>query len=125
MSRGEVELVDPAREDSRARETPRGGDDVETAGEMEASTSPVGERLAGFNDDGYFGDEDGTWLPNDRVPLVLRQQREEIRATTDVRGDWVELFERFGWLIAASAFCVLLLVFALDKFSGANNKHKP
>ena len=64
-------------------------------------------------------------MPNDRVPLVLRQQREEIRATTDVRGDWVELFERFGWLIAASAFCVLLLVFALDKFSGANNKHKP
>ena len=50
MSRGEVELVDPAREDSRARETPRGGDDVETAGEMEASTSPVGERLAGIND---------------------------------------------------------------------------
>ena len=81
--------------------------------------------LSGINDDGYFGDEDGTWLPNDRVPLVLRQQREEIRATTDVRGDWVELFERFGWLIAASAFCVLLLVFALDKFSGANNKHKP
>ena len=102
MSRGEVELVDPAREDSRARETPRGGDDVETVGEREASTSP-----------------------DDRVPLVLRQQREEIRATTDVRGDWVELFERFGWLIAASAFCVLLLVFALDKFSGANNKHKP
>lgn len=126
MSR-EVELVDRAREEASASGASRGeGGDVEAAVvEAEASTSPVAERLAGINDDGYFGDEDGTWLPSDRVPLVLRRQREEMRATTDVRSDWIELFERFGWLIAASAFCVFMLVFVLDKFSGANNKHKP
>jgi hypothetical protein len=93
--------------------------DVEFA---EAST-PVRVPLGGINDDGYFGDADGAWVPSDRVSLVLMQRERERERTTDVIEDFKVVFERFGWPIAASAFCVFLIVFAIEVFNG--RKHEP
>mgnify|MGYP000229138207 CR=1 FL=1 len=93
--------------------------DVESA---ETST-PARVPLGGINEDGYFGDADGAWVPSDRVSLVLMQRERERERTTDAIEDFKVVFERFGWPIAASAFCVFLIVFAIEVFNG--RKHEP
>lgn len=93
--------------------------DVESA---ETST-PTRVPLGGINEDGYFGDADGAWVPSDRVSLVLMQRERERERTTDAIEDFKVVFERFGWPIAASAFCVFLIVFAIEVFNG--RKHQP
>lgn len=93
--------------------------DVESA---ETST-PARVPLGGLNEDGYFGDADGAWVPSDRVSLVLMQRERERERTTDAIEDFKVVFERFGWPIAASAFCVFLIVFAIEVFNG--RKHEP
>lgn len=83
----------------------------------------LGYRWEGINEDGYFGDADGAWVPSDRVSLVLMQRERERERTTDAIEDFKVVFERFGWPIAASAFCVFLIVFAIEVFNGRT--HEP
>lgn len=95
---GDVERGKQRRDDDE--------DDVED--DEDASSS-----IDALNDDGYFGNADGAWLTSDRAPLV-RANLEDVRARWDAgtsfREDVEELFAQWGWFIAASAFCVGLLV---------------
>jgi len=119
--------------DARAT-TPR---DVELGHRAEASTSdaardddardaasPGRAPIGGINEDGYFGDADGAWLPSDRVPLVLRAREAAMAAGEDYGRDVRTFLGAFGWPIAASAFCVFLLIFALEEFGGAKTRRR-
>lgn len=100
-------------------------DDDDDGGDVESAetSTPARVPLGGINEDGYFGDADGAWVPSDRVSLVLMQRERERERTTDAIEDFKVVFERFGWPIAASAFCVFLIVFAIEVFNG--RKHEP
>ena len=111
--RAEASTRDGARDDddARARDDDDGErDDAARDGDASPGRAPI----AGINEDGYFGDADGAWLPSDRVPLVLRAREAQMASFLDA----------FGWPIAASAFCVFLLIFALEEFGGANARRR-
>jgi len=106
--------------------------DVSTS--ARASRSSADEReedvttsvVAGMNDDGYFGDADGAWLADDRVPLVLRAREAELAEDAGIAGDVRTLISSFGWYIAASMFCVGMLLFAAEWWGRREGtKHAP
>ena len=118
--RAEASTRDGARDDddARARDDDDGErDDAARDGDASPGRAPI----AGINEDGYFGDADGAWLPSDRVPLVLRARRRDGARDYDGRATFLDAF---GWPIAASAFCVFLLIFALEEFGGANARRR-
>ena len=88
------------------------------------AASPGRAPIGGINEDGYFGDADGAWLPSDRVPLVLRAREAAMAAGEDYGRDVRTFLGAFGWPIAASAFCVFLLIFALEEFGGAKTRRR-
>jgi len=121
--RAEASTRDGARDDddARARDDDDGErDDAARDGDASPGRAPI----AGINEDGYFGDADGAWLPSDRVPLVLRAREAQMASTVDYRQDVRSFLDAFGWPIAASAFCVFLLIFALEEFGGANARRR-
>ena len=114
--RAEASTSDAARDDDA---TTRDGDD-----DARDAASPGRAPIGGINEDGYFGDADGAWLPSDRVPLVLRAREAAMAAGEDYGRDVRTFLGAFGWPIAASAFCVFLLIFALEEFGGAKTRRR-
>ena len=100
---GDVELTDVSASARASRE------DV-----VDDEESGVTSGVAGMNEDGYFGDADGAWLSDDRVPLVLRAREAELAEDAAIVGDVRRLVESAGWYIAASVFCVGMLLFAAE-----------
>jgi hypothetical protein len=112
---------------TRASEAARGRDDATTRDDDDDArdaASPGRAPIGGINEDGYFGDADGAWLPSDRVPLVLRAREAAMAAGEDYGRDVRTFLGAFGWPIAASAFCVFLLIFALEEFGGAKTRRR-
>ncbi len=108
-------------DDDDARDAATRDDDDDDARD---AASPGRAPIGGINEDGYFGDADGAWLPSDRVPLVLRAREAAMAAGEDYGRDVRTFLGAFGWPIAASAFCVFLLIFALEEFGGAKTRRR-
>ena len=107
-------------DDDDARDATTRDDDDDARDAASPGRAPIG----GINEDGYFGDADGAWLPSDRVPLVLRAREAAMAAGEDYGRDVRTFLGAFGWPIAASAFCVFLLIFALEEFGGAKTRRR-
>ena len=126
--RAEASTSDAARDDDAttrdddddARDATTRDDDDDARDAASPGRAPIG----GINEDGYFGDADGAWLPSDRVPLVLRAREAAMAAGEDYGRDVRTFLGAFGWPIAASAFCVFLLIFALEEFGGAKPRRR-
>jgi hypothetical protein len=126
--RAEASTSDAARDDDAttrdddddARDATTRDDDDDARDAASPGRAPIG----GINEDGYFGDADGAWLPSDRVPLVLRAREAAMAAGEDYGRDVRTFLGAFGWPIAASAFCVFLLIFALEEFGGAKTRRR-